>query len=159
MIEPISVFVNIYHPAYLGGTVYTITKQDLYESQEKALIAAQHHYAGELLHSGLAVSFLPEMDEHPYEVPKGYIVSFMNIIRPELNSSDPYASGQSGLYSTAEAAKEQADRIRKGYYMSERYIAAAVPVVFKGLPMTDGWARHDQFNYSFVHREERTVVD
>lgn len=158
MTKPISVFVNIYHPAHLGGAVYTITQQAMYHTQEEALVRNSRRVSGELLHAGLEISFIPEMDEHPYEVPDGHIVRFMNVIRPYKEGSH-YVAGQAGLYPTAEAAKEQADRHRKGYYMEEHYIAAAVPVIFKGLPMEDGWVKHECFNYEAVHREERAVVD
>lgn len=162
MTDKIVRFANIYHPAYLGGEAYCITQQSLYITSEKAIrtaVGALKNGAGELLHDCVQVEWTPESDEHDYVVPEGCIVRFMNIQRPASVTPENYAAGQIALYPTAKAAKARADHIRKGYWMIDTYTAVAVPVVFKGLPMADGWVKNDQVNYEAVHREELQVVD
>lgn len=153
-------FANIYHPAHLGGSSYVLTQQNLYETSEKAVqIAGNGIQEGRLLHDCVKIEFTPECDEHPYEVPEGYIVRFINIQRPDNVRADNYATGQVAMYPTAEAAREQAKKLSKGYWMISNYIAMAVPVIFKGLPMADGWVEQEGINYKAVHREELLVID
>lgn len=160
MPEKIVRFVNIFHPAYLGGSAYAITQQSLYETSEKALqIAGNWIQEGRLLHDCVKIEFTPECDEHAYEVPEGCIVRFVNIQRPDNVRADNYATGQVALYPTAEAARAQAKHLSKGYWMISYYIAMAVPVIFKGLPMADGWVEQEGINYKAVHREELLVID
>lgn len=154
-------YVNIFHPAFLGGKVYAISQPHLYETSEFAIRIANGacKNGSKLLHDCIRVEWTPEADEHDYSVPAGHIVRFMNVERPNHIQPDSYAAGQVGLYSTAEAAKAQADRIRLGCFMEDAYIAVAVPVIFKGLAMSDGWIEHDDVNYASVHREELRIVD
>ena len=160
MTDKIVRFANIYHPAHLGGSAYAITQQSLYETSEKALqIAGDGIQEGRLLHDCVKIEFTPECDEHVYEVPEGYIVRFVNIQRPDDVRANNYASGQVALYPTAEAARAQAKLLSKGYWMISYYVAMAVPVIFKGLPMPDGWIEQEGINYKAVHREELLVVD
>ena len=160
MTDKIVRFANIYHPAHLGGSAYAITQQSLYETSEKALqIAGNGIQEGRLLHDCVKIEFTPECDEHVYEVPEGYIVRFVNIQRPDDVRANNYAAGQVALYPTAEAARAQAKLLSKGYWMISYYVAMAVPVIFKGLPMPDGWIEQEGINYKAVHREELLVVD
>lgn len=160
MTDKIVRFANIYHPAHLGGSAYAITQQSLFETSEKALqIAGDGIQERRLLHDCVKIEFTPECDEHAYEVPEGYIVRFVNIQRPDEVRANNYATGQVALYPTAEAARAQAKLISKGYWMISYYIAIAVPVIFKGLPVPDGWIQQEGINYKAVHREELLVVD
>ena len=160
MTDKIVRFANIYHPAHLGGSAYAITQQSLFETSEKALqIAGDGIKERRLLHDCVKIEFTPECDEHVYEVPEGYIVRFVNIQRPDEVRANNYATGQVALYPTAEAARAQAKLISKGYWMISYYIAIAVPVIFKGLPVPDGWIQQEGINYKAVHREELLVVD
>lgn len=153
-------FANILHPAYLGGSAYALSQQSLYETSEKALqIAGNGIQEGRLLHDCVKIEFTPECDDHAYEVPEGYIVRFINIQRPDNVRNDNYATGQVAMYPTAEAARAQAKHLSKGYWMISHYIAMAVPVIFKGLPMADGWVEQEGINYKAVHREELLVID
>lgn len=153
-------FVHIYHPDYLGGDVYAISQANMFETIEKVIqVAERAAKSGELLHDCIKVEWTPEMDEHEYSVPEGHTVRFLNVVRPYHRTPESYAAGQVGLYATAEDAKRQADRIRKGFWMFDYYIAVAVPVIFKGLSMQDGWAKNDKVNYDAVHREELQEVD
>lgn len=159
-------FVHIYHPAYLGGDVYAISQPHLHETAEKSInMAINGMKEGRLMHDCIQVEWTADDEETVYTIPEGYtvpegcIVRFMNVERPNHIQPDSFVAGQVGLYATAEEAKAQAERINLGFWMERHYIAVAVPVIFKGLPMADGWVRHDRINYNAVHREELRVVD
>lgn len=159
-------FVHIYHPAYLGGDVYAISQPHLHETAEKSVImGSKGMKEGRLMHDCIQVEWTAPDDDRTYTIPEDYvipegcIVRFMNVERPNHIQPDSFVAGQVGLYATADAAKAQAERISLGFWMEGHYIAVAVPVIFKGLPMADGWVKNDRVSYTAIHREELRVVD